>query len=360
MTTAPRTVLGALDEVIQRKHYSPRTGEAYRYWLRRYVRHHAGRHPREMDALQVEQFVSYLATHERVSASTQNQALAALLFLYREVLGQPLAMRGHHLLAKRPHRVPNVLTRDEVGDVLRVMRGMPKLMAALLYGSGLRLQECCQLRVKELDFARGEVLVRGGKGQKDRVTMLPEFVDEALRAHLRFVAAQHALDVRAGGGYVSLPHALERKLGSRAARSLAWQWIFPATRQQTASDDGRRRRHHLHETVLQRAVTAAAAASGMTKRVTCHTFRHSFATHLLEAGYDIRTVQELLGHQDVSTTMIYTHVLNRGGLGVRSPLDLGAARVGHAQYRAPMGGGARERLLAGMEPVDDPRDLGRD
>ena len=335
MPTAPRTLLGVLDEVIQRKHYSPRTGEAYRYWVRRYVRHHGGRHPREMDAPQVEAFVSYLATNGRVSASTQNQALAALLFLYREVLAQPLAMTGRHLLAKRPHRVPTVLSADEVALVLGAMRGTPKLMAALLYGSGLRLRECCLLRVKDLDFARGEVIVRGGKGQKDRVTMLPEFVQGALQEQLRLVAAQHAIDLRAGGGYVALPEALARKLGSRAQRSLAWQWIFPATRQHTSDVDGRRRRHHLHETVLQRAVTNAATASGIRKRVSCHAFRHSFATHLLEAGYDIRTVQELLGHSDVSTTMIYTHVLNRGGLGVRSPLDLGTARVGRAQYRVP-------------------------
>jgi len=258
-----------------------------------------------------------------VSASTQNQALAALLFLYGEVLGIPMAAPADHLHAKRPVRLPSVLTQEEVARVLDGMDGVPRLMAGLLYGSGLRLMECCQLRVKDVDLARGELTVREGKGQKDRVTMLPQTVVPALKAQLARVRAQHARDVAAGGGHVALPGALRAKLGDAAARSWPWQWVFPATRPYRDGATGELRRHHLHETVLQRAVTAAARAAAVPKRVTCHTFRHSFATHLLEAGYDIRTVQELLGHGDVRTTMIYTHVLNRGGLGVRSPLDGG-------------------------------------
>ncbi len=335
MPTTPRTLLGVLDEVIRRKHYSPRTGEAYRYWTRRYVRFHGGRHPREMDVKEVEAFVSHLASAHKVSASTQNQALASLLFLYREVLDLPLAMGGHHLQAKRPTRRPTVLSAEEVSRVLLAMRGTARLMAALLYGSGLRLRECCELRVKDVDFHRGELMVRAGKGKKDRVTMLPAFLADPLRRQLAEVRNQHDADVKAGAGYVELPEALERKLGARTAQLLAWQWVFPATRQYVARATGERRRHHLHETVLQREVSVATQVSGIAKRVSCHTFRHSFATHLLEAGYDIRTVQELMGHREVSTTMIYTHVLNKGGLGVRSPLDLGDTRVGRAQHREP-------------------------
>ena len=221
MPTAPRTLLGVLDEVIRRKHYSPRTGEAYRYWTRRYVRFHRGRHPREMDVKEVEAFISHLASADKVSASTQNQALASLLFLYREVLAQPLAMSGLHLQAKRPQRRPTVLSVDEVSQVLLAMRGTTRLMAALLYGSGLRLRECCELRVKDVDFARGELMVRAGKGKKDRVTMLPTFLVDPLRRQLAGVRMQHEADVKAGAGYVELPEALARKLGQRAAQLLA-------------------------------------------------------------------------------------------------------------------------------------------
>jgi integron integrase len=270
----------------------------------------------------VRDFLTYLARDEAVSASTQNQALAALLFLYREVLGVPISGAMQHLHAKRPERLPVVLTRDETQRVLQAMRGTTRLMASLLYGSGMRVMECCTLRVKDVDLTRGEIVIRSGKGQKDRVTMLPQRVVPALRVHLERVAAQHARDLAAGGGYVALPDALRRKLGERASRSWPWQWIFPATRSYRDAATGERRRHHLHESVLQRAVTDAVRAAQIGKRATCHTLRHSFATHLLASGSDIRTIQELLGHQDVRTTMIYTHVLNRGGLGVRSPLDL--------------------------------------
>ncbi len=340
----PLTLLGALRARVGAKHYSPRTADAYALWVRRYVRFHRGKHPRTMGAAEVTAFLSELARARRVSASTQNQALAALLFLYREVLKEPLSVGPHYLRAKRAHRMPSVLSMEEVTSVLEAMRGTTRLMASLLYGSGLRLMECCTLRAKDVDLARGEIMVRAGKGQKDRVTVLPGASVEGLRAQLQRVRRLHEADVAAGGGFVELPDALNRKLGRDAGRALAWQWVFPATRPYRDEATGERRRHHLHETVLQREVATAAQVAGLTKRVTCHTFRHSFATHLLEAGYDIRTVQELLGHRDVSTTMIYTHVLNRGGLGVRSPLDLGGARVGLAQLR-----GGVARAAAGAE-----------
>ncbi len=323
MTSSP-TLLSILRERILARHYSLRTLQAYTAWVRRFVRFHGGRHPRELDVPQVRAFLTHLAKDRQVSASTQNQALAALLFLYREVLGIAMAAPTGQLHAKRPVRLPVVLTRSEVDGVLSQMTGVTGVMAIMLYGSGLRLMECCQLRVKDVDFARREVVVREGKGRKDRVTMLADRVVKPLEAHLQLVREQHARDVRAGAGYVALPGALRRKLGDRAARSWGRQWIFPATRLHRDRDSGERRRHHLHETVLQRAVSEAARVARIPKRVTCHTFRHSFATHLMEAGYDVRTIQELLGHEDLRTTMLYTHVLNRGGLGVRSPLDLPA------------------------------------
>ncbi|MBI3790921.1 MAG: integron integrase [Gemmatimonadetes bacterium] len=329
----PTTLFGAIRDRIAQKHFSPRTATAYVLWTRRFVRFHGRRHPRTMGPVEVEAFLTWLARDRRVSASTQNQALAALLFLYREVLGEPLAVGEHYLRARGPRRVPTVLSREEVPLVLAELRGVPQLMASLLYGAGLRLRECCALRVKDVDFARGELTVRSGKGQKDRVSVLPDVVRGPLQLQLAAVARRHEADQKRGGGYVELPTALRRKLGAEAGRQLAWQWVFPATRPYKDAETGEVRRHFLDPTVLQREVTRAAGLAGMTKRVTCHTFRHSFATHLLEAGYDIRTVQELLGHSDVSTTMIYTHVLNRGGLGVRSPLDLGGARVGRALGR---------------------------
>jgi len=290
------------------------------HWIKRYIFFHGKRHPMEMGAAEVAQFLTSLAVEDKVAASTQNQALSALLFLYREVLGVELPWLDDVVRAKRPQYLPVVLTRAEVRAVLGRLDGVPRLMAILLYGAGLRLLECCRLRVKDVDFAANQLVVRDGKGQKDRVTMLPAAVKAALAAHIERVRQQHQADLRQGAGWVELPGALARKY-QNAGREWGWQWFFPATRIYVDRVSGQRRRHHLHESVLQRAVKDAVRAAGITKQATCHTFRHSFATHLLEESHDIRTVQELLGHRDVSTTMIYTHVLNRGPAGVRSPAD---------------------------------------
>jgi integron integrase len=269
---------------------------------------------------EIKHFLSSLAMRDHVSASTQNQAFSALVFLYREVLGREVAGLDDVVRAKRSVRVPLVLTRDEVRALLGRMQGTPALMARLMYGSGLRLLECCRLRVKDVDFARHEITVRAGKGQKDRRTVLPAALADPLRAHLERVQRQHEADLNRGAGNVALPHALDRKYVS-AHQDWAWQWVFPAGRIRRDQATGRWARHHLHETVVQREFATAVRAAGLAKPATCHTLRHSFATHLLERGYDIRTIQELLGHSDVATTMIYTHVLNRGGRGVKSPLD---------------------------------------
>ena len=313
-------LLPRLRAVLAVRHYSPRTADAYCGWVRRYVRFHGLRHPMELSAGDVGAFLSHLATAGRVSASTQNQAHAALLFLYRDVLGVPLGAVEALVHAKRPVRLPVVLTRDEVRAVLAELHGPSALVALLLYGGGLRVLEALHLRVKDVDLARPQLVVRDGKGAKDRVTVLPGRAVPTLRAHLARVQRLHARDLAAGAGRVALPGALARKLPGAAAE-WAWQWVFPASRQYRDRETGEPRRHHLHATVVQRAVRDAARRALLAKRVTCHTFRHSFATHLLEDGYDIRTVQELLGHEDVRTTMIYTHVLNRGGRGVRSPAD---------------------------------------
>ncbi len=278
------------------------------------------RHPRELEAEALHAYLSHLAGNQHVSASTQNQALAAILFLYVHVLHRPVEALGDFVRAQRPSRLPVVLTRAEVRAVLAGMEGTPHLMASLLYGSGLRLLECARLRVKDVDLQRHEILVRDGKGAKDRVTALPHRLVAPLREHLERNRVQHQADLRAGEGRVAVPFALSQKYPN-AGCDWPWQWLFPATRTYVDRETRERRRHHLHETVLQRAVRAAAQRAGIPKPVSCHALRHSFATHLLEAGYDIRTIQELLGHRDVSTTMIYTHVLNRGRLGVRSPLD---------------------------------------
>jgi integron integrase len=288
--------------------------------VRRFILFHGKRHPLVMGADEVNAFLTSLAVDARVAAATQNQALCAIVFLYRVVLENPLPWLDDLVRAQRPVRLPVVLTRDEVTSVLQRMDGTTGLVARLLYGSGLRLLEALQLRVKDVDFGRSQILVRDPKGRRDRATMLPVSLKEPLREHLRGVRALHEKDLSAGFGAVALPGALERKLPS-APKEWAWQWVFPATTRWRDEATGEQRRHHLHETAVQRAVKAAAVESEVGKRVTCHTFRHSFATHLLERGQDIRTVQELLGHRDVSTTMIYTHVLNLGPGAVRSPLD---------------------------------------
>jgi integron integrase len=278
-----------------------------------------------MGEAEIARFLASLATDSRVSASTQNQALNALLFLYNEVMEKKIGLIQGVVRAKRPIRLPVVLTKDEVKRLLNCMSGTPWLMAMLLYGAGLRLMECCRLRVKDIDFSRNQIVVRAGKGDKDRYTMLPATVKEPLIKHLRAVKRQHDEDLKKGLGRVALPNALERKYPN-AGKEWGWQWVFPASSHYTDRATGERRRHHTHESVIQKAVKEARLQASIPRPATCHTFRHSFATHLLEDGYDIRTVQELLGHREVSTTMIYTHVLNRGGRGVRSPVDtLGGA-----------------------------------
>ena len=313
-------LLEKMRRAIQARHYSPRTEAAYAQWIRRYVRFHRMRHPDEMGEDEINAFLSHLATERKVSASTQNQALSALLFLYRNVLGKELPYIEGIVRARAPRRVPVVLSRDEVNRVFAEVQGTPRVILMLLYGSGLRVLECLRLRIKDVDFEGNEIVVRDGKGRKDRRTVLPGAVKEELRRHIVQMRRQHSRDRAAGLGSVEIPRALERKY-PKVPWDWPWQWVFPATRFYRDQETGRRRRHHLHETVAQRAMREAVRAAGITKPATCHTLRHSFATHMLEAGYDIRTIQELLGHRDVRTTMIYTHVLNRGGLGVRSPLD---------------------------------------
>ncbi|MBL8615682.1 MAG: integron integrase [Deltaproteobacteria bacterium] len=319
-TPAVRPLGERAREAMRLRHLSPRTEEAYLGWMRRYHEFNGRRDPARFGAEQVTAFLTQLVRERDVSASTQNQALSALLFLYREVLGIDLPWLDELVRAQRPARLPVVLSRDEVRAVLREMDGTPRLMSALLYGAGLRLLECCQLRVKDLDFDRSQIVVREGKGDKDRVALLPVGLRAPLRAQVEQARAQHEADLARGAGWVELPDAWARK-APNDGRSWPWQWVFPATRTYTHPETGQVRRHHLHETVLQRAVREAVSTAGVPKRATCHTFRHSFATHLLEDGTDIRTLQELLGHSDVSTTMIYTHVLDRGPLGVRSPVD---------------------------------------
>lgn len=312
-----------LDQVrgkIRLKHYSIRTEEAYVDWIKRFVLHFDKRHPAEMGAREVEAFLTHLAVHGRVAAATQNQAKSALLFLYREVLDQDLPWLENVERAKAPKRLPVVLTQDEVQAVLSRLSGTHWLVSGLLYGAGLRIMEALRLRVKDVDFARGEILVREGKGFKDRVTMLPGLVVDPLRAHLEQVRALHEQDLAEGYGEVYLPYALDRKYPN-APREWGWQYVFPSKSRSVDPRSGVVRRHHVQDQAIQRAIRQAVRDAGIAKPATPHTLRHSFATHLLGSGYDIRTVQELLGHKDVATTMIYTHVLNKGGRGVRSPLD---------------------------------------
>lgn len=319
---APPRLLDRLRAALRARHYSLRTEQSYVAWVKRFVFFHGRRHPDLLGEAEINAFLSSLATDGHVAASTQNQALAALLFLYRHVLEKPFPEMPALVRARRPARLPVVLTREEVRRVLGHLGGEARLVATLLYGSGLRLLEALRLRVKDLDLARHEILVRDGKGQKDRVTMLPTSLGPDLAAHLKAVRAQHERDVALGGGDVELPDAVRIKYPG-AAKSWPWQYVFPAFRESTDPRGGEVRRHHMPETHVQRAVKKAVERAHVTKHASSHTLRHSFATHLLEAGYDIRTIQELLGHRDVATTMIYTHVLNSGGRGVRSPLDGG-------------------------------------
>ena len=316
----PPKLLDQVRDRIRVKHYSIRTETQYVQWIKRFILFHNKRHPQEMGAAEVEAFLTHLAVDGHVSASTQNQALSALLFLYKEVLGIDLPWLDNMVRAKQPQRLPVVLTRTEVREVLTRMKGMYGLMANMLYGTGMRLMECVRLRVKDVDFERSEILIRDGKGGKDRVTMLPSSVVAGLQAHLEQRRMLFEDDKRIGKTDVFLPDALARKYPN-AATEWCWQYIFPSGSYSVDPRSGVERRHHIDEKLLQRAMKKAVQAAEITKPATPHTLRHSFATHLLEAGYDIRTVQELLGHSDVSTTMIYTHVLNKGGRGVLSPLD---------------------------------------
>lgn len=313
-------LLEQVRRIIRLKHYSIRTEDAYVQFIKRFILFHHKRHPSEMGADEIRQYLSYLANEGRVAASTQNQALAALLFLYRSVLDVDLPYIEGIERAKRPARVPVVLTPEEAANIISHLDGVYKLMASLLYGSGLRVMECVRLRVKDVDFDYRQIVVRNGKGEKDRRTMLPDSLAEPLRRQLERARMLHEEDLQSGFGRVYLPYALERKWPNAAAE-WSWQWVFPASRISSDPRSAHKRRHHASEDMLQSRIKSATQRAGINKRVSCHTFRHSFATHLLESGYDIRTVQELLGHADVKTTMIYTHVLNRGGRGVRSPLD---------------------------------------
>jgi integron integrase len=318
--TGKPKLLDQVRDAIRLRHYSIRTEQAYTDWIRRFILFHKKRHPSEMAEPEVTEFLTHLARVGNVAASTQNQALSALLFLYKEVLKQEIGWLDKVERARRPAKLPVVLSVDEVDRIFAKLSGREKLMAQLLYGSGLRLMECVRLRVKDVDFSRAQVIVRDAKGGKDRITMLPVNLAEALRAHIASVQLLHQRDLADGFGSVFLPFALARKYPN-AEKEWCWQYVFPSSRIAIDPRSGERRRHHLAEGLLQSAVKAAVRASGVAKPATCHSLRHSFATHLLDNGYDIRTVQELLGHKDVSTTMIYTHVLNRPGIGVRSPLD---------------------------------------
>jgi integron integrase len=323
MTTDVRgepRLLDQVRELIRIRHYSIRTEQTYIQWIRRFIYFHGKRHPRDLGAEEVTAFLSDLAVRKNVAASTQNQALAALLFLYRDVLKITLPWLNDVERAKTPQRLPVVLTRPEVRALLAQLEGTPWLMTALIYGGGLRLLECLRLRIKDVDFSYRQLIIRDAKGQKDRITILPQNVIEPLRNHLVRVRLLHQSDLQEGYGRVFLPFALSAKYPN-ADREWAWQYVFPSARRSQDPRSGVTRRHHAPEDALQRAVKRAFRKANIVKPATVHTLRHSFATHLLEAGYDIRTVQELLGHSDVKTTMIYTHVLNRGGRAVLSPLD---------------------------------------
>ncbi len=315
-----KKLIDQIRERLRVKHYSIRTEKTYIDWVKSYIRFFNYRHPSEMGASEVQRFLNYLATEKNVAAATQNQALNALHFLYHEVLDQPFGEMEKLVWAKKPARLPVVLSKQETARLLSHLDGIYLLMAQLLYGAGLRLMECIRLRIKDVDFDLNQIVVRDGKGAKDRVTMLPQNVQPALKLQMRKAYIQHKQDLLDGFGTVYLPYALAKKYPN-AEKELGWQYVFPATRLSVDPRSGKKQRHHFSEAMLQRKVKEAAQKAGILKPATCHTLRHSFATHLLENGYDIRTVQELLGHKNVTTTMIYTHVLNRGGMAVNSPLD---------------------------------------
>ena len=320
MNQPPKKLLQRASDKFRLKHYSIRTEKSYISWIRRYILFHGKRHPEGMGRREIEAFLTHLAVNRRVSASTQNQAFNALLFLYREVLGIEIDGPIQSVRAKRSQNVPTVMSLEETSKIFKALEGTHRLMAMLLYGCGLRLMECVRLRVKDVDFSMNQIVVRNGKGAKDRVTIFPENVRSSLERHLERVRLMHKDDLAKGHGCVYLPGALARKYRN-AEREWIWQYVFPSKNLSKDPRSGKIRRHHINESTLQKAVKKAVKLAGISKRVTCHTFRHSFATHLLEDGYDIRTVQELLGHNDLATTMIYTHVLNKGGRAVRSPLD---------------------------------------
>ncbi len=316
----PRKLLDQVSDAIRIKHYSLRTEKTYIEWIRRYILFHQKRHPKDMGAEEVHAFIKYLATQRTVSTSTQNQALSAVLFLYRHVLQKEIDLPSDTIRAEKSKTLPTVLTHQEAMAVIGKMTGAPQLMAKILYGSGLRLIECLRLRIKDIDFGNHQIVVRDGKGEDDRFTILPDSLIALLRTHLKTIQAIHQKDIKDGFGEVYLPYALAKKFPG-APKELMWQYLFPASSLSTDPISKKTMRHHADPSSLQKAIRSAAQRAGLNKPVTPHTFRHSFATHLLQNGYDIRTVQELLGHKDVKTTMIYTHVLQRGGLAVRSPLD---------------------------------------
>jgi integron integrase len=320
MQQPPKKLLDRVRDTIRLKHYSYRTEETYVQWIRRYILFHNKRHPQEMGVPEIESFLTHLAVAENVTASTQNQALNAIVFLYRHVLQQELDERINAIRAKRSQHLPVVLSPEETFAIIQQTTGVYKIMLQLLYGSGLRLRECMQLRIKDIDFAQSQLIIRSGKGNKDRVTLLPQAVIEPLQIHLQQVRQTHQQDLASGYGATILPFAFDRK-APNAPRQWVWQYVFPASTRSQDPRSGKIIRHHLHESGLQKVLKQAVRSTNIQKRVSCHTFRHSFATHLLQNGYDIRTIQELLGHKDVKTTMIYTHVLNRGGRGVVSPMD---------------------------------------
>lgn len=315
-----KKLLDRVSDAIRLKHYSYRTEQVYKEWIKRYILFHHKRHPAEMGSFETQAFLSHLAAERNISASTQNQALSAILFLYRHVLQKPVEFPTDIVRAEKSKTLPTVLTHKEAMAVLGKMKGVPQLMTKILYGSGLRLMECLRLRIKDIDFGNHQILVRDGKGEDDRVSILPDSLIAPLQTHLKIVQAIHQKDLKDGFGEVYLPYALARKYPN-AAKELIWQYVFPALSRSIDPVSKRTMRHHADPSVLQKAIRQAAKTAGIQKPVSPHTFRHSFATHLLKNGYDIRTVQELLGHKDVKTTMIYTHVLQRGGLAVKSPLD---------------------------------------